>query len=474
MRMNRRNFAATALAGAALGAMGMRARAAAAPARAALRPMPVAGRGRVFGTTLDDLAARGYVEDEYLLSGEAERYDVAGAPTPDGRWRLTPGERRPYVTRLFVRRPKDPRKFNGTILVEWLNVSLGFDVSFLDGAGIYDGFAYVGVTAQYGGVFGEEPRPQGLKTWDADRYAMLGHPGDDWSYDIFTQAGRALRANDAHGHPLHGYAVARLIGAGISQSGSRVLAYSNGVQPLARAYDALMPMLCAGAASGFDGGAAPDVAAARARPLFTRVRSDLGIPVMQMNSEFEAPFFRPQRQPDTPLYRSWEVAGASHGPAELLKIIHGKEDRDGVGSRWHAFDEASAVSWQPTSDAAIHHVHRWLADGTPPPTMSPIAFEADGRTIARDVHGNALGGVRLPELEVPVASYRGQGTKHVLAGETHPFTADELKRLYPDHRSYVDRVTAAARAAVAAGVILPARAQSYVERARAADVPPTS
>src|SRR3546814_6411439 len=67
-------------------------------------------------------------------------------------------------------------------------------------------------------------------------------------------------------------------------------------------------------------------------------------------------FCRPNRQPDTAHYRSWEIAGASHGPAELLKIIRGKEDRDGVGSRWHAFDEASAVSWQPTSDAAIQHV----------------------------------------------------------------------------------------------------------------------
>lgn len=472
MRMSRRNFAATALAGAMLGAAGVGARAAEA-AMPTLRPMPTAGRGKIFGTTLDDLAALGYIEDEYLLEGEAERYAIEGALTPDGKWTLTPGERRPFATRLFVRRPKNPTTFNGTIIVEWLNVSLGFDVSFLDGAGLYDGFAYVGVTPQFGGVFGEGDKPQGLKSWDADRYAALVHPGDDWSYDIFTQAGRALRANATQGHPLHGYKVKKLIGAGISQSGSRILAYANGVQPLAHDYDALMPMLCAGAAAPFEGGAAPGVAAARARPLFTQVRSDLDIPTMQLNTEFEAPFFRPNRQSDTPSYRSWEVAGASHGPAELLKIIHGKEDRDGVGSRWHAFDAASNVPWQPTSDAAVHHVHRWLAGGPPPPAQPPIAFEADGKTISRDAHGNALGGVRLPELEVPIASYRGQGVKHFLAGETHPFAAAELKRLYPDHKSYVDRVTAAARAALDAGIILPARAKAYVAQARAADIPPT-
>src|SRR3546814_14005570 len=118
---------------------------------------------------------------------------------------------------------------------------------------------------------------------------------------------------------------------------------------------------------------------------------------------------------------------------------------------WHAFDEASAVSWQPTSDAAIQHVHRWLGGGPPPPPQEPIAFDADGKTIARDAHGNALGGVRLPELEVPIASYRGQGARHFLAGETHPFAANELTRLYPDHQNYVDRVPNAAQAALAAG-----------------------
>jgi hypothetical protein len=115
-----------------------------------------------------------------------------------------------------------------------------------------------------------------------------------------------------------------------------------------------------------------------------------------------------------------------------------------------------------------------MAGGPPPPAQPPIIFEPDGKTIARDAHGNAKGGIRLPELEVPIASYRGQGTKSFLAGETHPFAADELRRLYPDHKIYVDRVTAAAKAAREAGVILRARETFYIERARAADIPPTN
>ena len=32
-----------------------------------------------------------------------------------------------------------------------------------------------------------------LKTWDPQRYGPLLHPGDDFSYDIFSQAIEALR-----------------------------------------------------------------------------------------------------------------------------------------------------------------------------------------------------------------------------------------------------------------------------------------
>src|SRR3546814_20525739 len=89
-----------------------------------------------------DVCSSDLVEEEYLLSGAAARYAVIGAQTPDGRWTLKPGERRPFATRLLVRRPRDLKRFNGTLLVEWMNVSLGFDVSFLDGHGLYDGFVY--------------------------------------------------------------------------------------------------------------------------------------------------------------------------------------------------------------------------------------------------------------------------------------------------------------------------------------------
>ena len=75
-----------------------------------------------FFSTPDDLRSRGYVEQEFLLSGLADGYDTAG---------LRVATDVPYATRVVVRRPADPRRFNGTALVEWQNVTAGYDLDAL-------------------------------------------------------------------------------------------------------------------------------------------------------------------------------------------------------------------------------------------------------------------------------------------------------------------------------------------------------
>jgi hypothetical protein len=106
------------------------------------------------------------------------------------------------------------------------------------------------------------------------------------------------------------------------------------------------------------------------------------------------------------------------------------------------------------------------------PRQRPILI--DNGKIVRDQFGNAKGGVRLPDVEVPVATYDGGGYgpgTTALYGSTKPFSADQLKHLYPTHEDYVAKVTAAAHAVNKAGVISAARAESYVEEARTAGVP---
>jgi len=134
------------------------------------------------------------------------------------------------------------------------------------------------------------------------------------------------------------------------------------------------------------------------------------------------------------------------------------------------------TSWMPPLHAALHHLDRWIAEGTPPPSIRPIEVDAQSGDIVRDEFGIARGGVRLPHVEAPTAALSGAGDHPAwllsLGGRRISFSDDELRSLYPDHATYVSRVTAAADAALAAGVLLPRDAAEMVEAAKTAPVPP--
>ena len=81
---------------------------------------PVTGgaHGRPFGASLADLTAPAYVEEEYFIAGTATSYDAAKPLGSDGFWSVMPSGTQPYKTRILVRRPKDPKRFNGTVVLE--------------------------------------------------------------------------------------------------------------------------------------------------------------------------------------------------------------------------------------------------------------------------------------------------------------------------------------------------------------------
>ena len=138
------------------------------------------------------LSKIGYSESEFFFSGTAKivRF-VAATLTSNGQWSLHPSATAPYKSRLVVVRPTNPERFSGTVIVEWLNVTAGMDEApdWLYGHDeIYrSGDAWVGISAQAAGV-------NALKSSDPARYGSLSHPGDSFSYDIFSQAGMAVRA----------------------------------------------------------------------------------------------------------------------------------------------------------------------------------------------------------------------------------------------------------------------------------------
>lgn len=438
---------------------------------------PIQGgeHGWAFGAYFGDMKKLGYLEEEYFLEGVAQRYSAVGALTPDGKWTVEKGSTSPYKTRILVRRPTDPDTFNGTVIVEWANVSSGYEISLADPPGLYkSGFAYVLVSAQPIGITGYEKNPQSLAAWDHERYSTLSIPDDGVSYDIFTQAARAIGPDrDTTGvDPMGGLEITKMIAAGGSQSGSRLLSYTNGIQPVEHTFDAIVPFINAGEAADFEDEIAHPAPGQHSRTISAQVRNDLTTPVMVINTQAESLYYYTKRQPDTDYFRSWEIAGATHAPVRGMQFIRQRTDRDGLTSSIDLYEpvRASEVNWLYTLDAAFLHIHQWIQGGEAPPKMQPIEINLKKKEYVYDTYGNVKGGIRLPELEVPVAQYVG-GPTYSLAGYTLPFTEKQLKKRYPTHEHYVKKVKAAALAAKDAGVIPPYRVEEYIKAAEAAPIP---
>ena len=429
---------------------------------------PVTGgeRGAPFAAPAVDVAARGYVVEELFLTGAASAYRLADGAShgEDGRWRTErESETVPFRTRILVVRPDAQERFNGTVVVHWQNVTAGYELGTVGGDSEYlRGYAWVGVSAQKIGVDGfPGPEAAGLRQWDPERYGSLEHPGDAWSYDIFTQAARMVAPDRPRGRvdAMGGLEVERLVAAGASQSASRLRTYINGVQPLEGVFDGFIPYIDFASPVPF----AADRGGPRTRTP-TRIREDLEVPVFVVNSETETLAYFPARQPDNDRYRFWEVAGTSHVSVS----------RDAAATT-PGLDAPNWMSYTPAYDAAVRHMHAWLTRGEAPPKMPPIEVSTAGGSpeIARDELGNARGGIRLPDLAVPTAVHGGIGKRTeggnrfaFLYGHARDLSAEELARLYDSRADFLARYDAALAASVAAGVVL----EDDVPRLRAAAV----
>ncbi len=182
------------------------------------------------------LAHYGYAQREFLMSGTTNIYQQSGFWGSNGDWNVSVAQSNvPYTTRLLVRYPTNPKKFNGTVVVEWLNDTTGGDQdpvwSEIYSEVLAQGYAYVGVSAQTGSMIED-------KTWDPKRYGALGDSNDGQSYDIFTQAAEVARADAAT--CWAGCSPTTVIGTGDSQSAFRLVTYVNAIQPLSHAFNGFL------------------------------------------------------------------------------------------------------------------------------------------------------------------------------------------------------------------------------------------
>jgi hypothetical protein len=429
----------------------------------------------------------GYVLEEFLLEGEAAAYELVDGCSYDdsGHWDAVENRGAPYRTRILVMRPTKADDFSGTVLLNWQNVTRGFETGGPPADLAVGGLAWVGVSSQRAGHVGFPGAASvALMAWDPERYGSLDHPGDDFSFDIFTQAARVVGPNrcspPVDPDPMGGLPVTRLLATGSSQSALRLRSYIDAVHPLERHFDGFFLTLDVGLGAVLDTTGVPPHAPLTIPSTAVRIRDDLDVPVMVVNSESEALPLYAMRQPDTDLFRLWEIAGSAHiswSPAEIVELERqleelGIDPASGMATRR---PDTNVVSHAPVVRAALRHMLRWL-EGLPPPHQPLIEVEpTDPPTIRRDQRGIARGGVRLPDVAVPLAQHDGLHPNEFdildrISGTSLSFSEDQLRNVYSSPADYLERYTEAVDAAVAEGTLVPEERPALIAAAQAASV----
>ncbi|MGH9034987.1 MAG: alpha/beta hydrolase domain-containing protein, partial [Acidimicrobiia bacterium] len=264
-----------------------------------------------------------------------------------------------------------------------------------------------------------------------------------------------------------------VLGTGTSQSCLRLLTYIPRLAAADGVFDGYHPTLCPASAD------APDTL----------------VPIVWGTSEWEAVA---TSRPDGPLLRVWEMAGTSHvnwwegsfggaqgfrdltavgGPA-LLPATWDEDDAGQYGERGSRNINLAPARY--AFRAAVDHLSRWARDwkefraGVRPadrirPAPAAERLSRTGFMLARDGHGNALGGLRLPALDVPVATYLGEQPNGT-SGQTLAFDPMTVAGLYPTHEAYVARMRTATNEAVALGFMLGADSPEWMGRVEASPI----
>lgn len=433
------------------------------------------GRGEAFGGLDYDAGEFGYQEQEFLFGGRAHTFAPVDLPPA------------PYRSRMVVWTPTDPADFNGTTVVDWAQVSdvgdfeLNVEINAQSPMLIEEGYAFVLVSVEQRGVC--RPTPQGcpatsLVGADPERYGSLRQPGDAYSFDIFNQAMQAIRfPTDVS--PLGDLQTEFLIAEGFQRSIDKY--FPNGT-PDPPAEDNPLGVhgpLNAYLASGGDDAAQLadayliDASAPAEEPAQYRV------PTLHLLDESA---IRSVPVPDSENHVTWEVVGAPHadrwdgahvdlpdaGPPEAKlsreEVLADRARFDDFGidpgpagaECSPAPDAGSMFPKRYTLTAALAALQAWLKTGVPAPA-APRAERNDpipddpAQTLRRDQDGNAIGGLRLPFMDVPVAAYYGEAC--IMAGTTIALTPTRLADLYPTHQDYVEQLQGATDAAVEQGYL---------------------
>jgi Alpha/beta hydrolase domain len=453
-------------------------RATALPITAVNRPFLAASHS----LTPIDLPARGYIEEELLVSGLANVYSWQGGGTQTAVAPRLPATA--FATRILVRRPLDVAKFSGRVVLELLNPTGMYDTAPLWGYSaayfLRRGDIWVGVTVK-------PVAAKALQRFDAVRYANLSFAmrqaencasamtpdsfmdaENGLAWDVIAQTGALLRSSSKD-NPLLKYNPQRIVVAGYSQTGGYIAtfakafhrywrlgngrpifdAYLNATGTVAMPINQCEPMASAGSAvTTAWTGDVPYVAVMTQ----TEVKTDV--------AQRDATKRGASVDPAIEQYRGYEIPGAVHWgsftsgqPANADLAIAGLPVPGALPCR----DPASTFPTKFALNAIWQQLEERLKLGTAMATAETMQRDQAGR-LAMDALGHAKGGWRLPMLDVPTAQFRAENAAAddkpfsraicELVGASKNLSVVQLKGLYGSRLSYQGRLEVAIEAAV--------------------------
>jgi alpha/beta hydrolase family protein len=418
-----------------------------------------------------DLKKRGYVEEEFIVTGTANVYDwAANGPLTV----KTPNV--PYGTRVLVRRPADPGRFSGDVVVEPLNTVRRNDWSWMWGylgeQILQHGDAWVGITLP--------SSSQALKKFNAARYAAVSFPNptptpcttggnntavsdveDGLKWDAISQVGALLKSNVAS-RPLAGYRVAALYM--VEGQSPDPMTYINAIHSHANlqngksVYDGYLVKQPGNPARISN--CAPALDANDSRRTFKASNSPIIAVLAQGELVAALPWRRADSDDPADRFRLYEIAGGSHiewaayvGMASFQEQTAGGIMPPGTPD-WPIAgkcDPEIPLKVPPIMpyalDAALVNLQQWVRKGTPAPRGARLELKDAGTpqaSVVVDPGGNGVGGVRNPYVDVPAATFSttspGPGTCREL-GHKVDFDAARIRTLYSSEKGYADKVS---------------------------------
>ena len=414
-----------------------------------------------------------YVAEEYLMSGVSPIWEPssvldtassgASSKAPFNYLQHTPNHEPrkvlgsgSYTTRVVIYRPRDMTKFSGVTIIEPIHPEDdGYIYLFNVLSRFYASRGMAVATLQHPANF------EATAKADPQRYGSLSMK--DWTqfWATIGQLGALLKSEAS---PLRA-PTRRLYLTGYSFTGMCTSTFANFHHNETRASNG-QPI--------FDG-YLPHCNEYYIQPL--------DVPVIRVNTQcdynyFTNPSYNPfARVPDSDdswnRTRRYEVAGAQHAPlpppeqgAAIPPFWSAHADSPCYatypkGAKWN-----DMIFFRPVLEIAVVHMEDWITKQISPPRTPWIVIGKNTVQAEFDENKNAVGGLRMPDLQAPVATY-GVGEKECrLGGYMVPFSTEKLRALYGDKAHYLKLYDEAADSMVAQRWMLQDSAERLKQHAR--------